>query len=211
MKSCKKCGEIFEPRKGFINYCSTQCRNFREQTEEIRLKKSEAAKNSEKVYFANKQQRVTKKKLPRKIISCLKCGEPLEVLAHLNRKYHADCWKKASGGYRENSTKKHRCFYKEFQMDSGAEKLFAILLDELSIRWEKNKKTYFSYVRADGRKGKYYPDFYLPDYNKWVEIKGKFYADRDENLELKLKAVPGISIVYSTELTKEKVKQILAY
>jgi hypothetical protein len=54
MKNCKKCNKEFEPQKGLINFCSLSCRNSKEQTPEIRKKKSEAALNSDKVKAANK-------------------------------------------------------------------------------------------------------------------------------------------------------------
>lgn len=53
MKICKKCEKEFSPSKGLLNYCSLSCRNSREQTDEIRIKKSESAKKSEKVKTAN--------------------------------------------------------------------------------------------------------------------------------------------------------------
>ena len=49
MKLCKKCGKEFEPIKGLINYCSLECRNSRDWTEEDKKKKSVSAKNSEKL------------------------------------------------------------------------------------------------------------------------------------------------------------------
>jgi len=49
MKLCKKCGKEFEPIKGLINYCSLECRNSRDWTEEDKNKKSVSAKNSEKL------------------------------------------------------------------------------------------------------------------------------------------------------------------
>ena len=49
MKNCKKCGNNFEPQKGLLNYCSIECRNSRTWTDEDKKKKSESAKNSEKV------------------------------------------------------------------------------------------------------------------------------------------------------------------
>lgn len=54
MKTCKKCNKEFEPQKGLINFCSLSCRNSKEQTPEVRKKKSEAALNSDKVKAANK-------------------------------------------------------------------------------------------------------------------------------------------------------------
>jgi len=49
MKLCKKCGKEFEPIKGLISYCSLECRNSRDWTEEDKKKKSVSAKNSEKL------------------------------------------------------------------------------------------------------------------------------------------------------------------
>lgn len=49
MKNCKKCGNNFEPQKGLLSYCSIECRNSRTWTEEDKKKKSESAKNSEKL------------------------------------------------------------------------------------------------------------------------------------------------------------------
>ncbi len=46
---CKKCGLEFIPSKGLVNYCSLKSRNSRVWTLEDRLKKSIAAKNSEKI------------------------------------------------------------------------------------------------------------------------------------------------------------------
>jgi len=49
MKNCKKCNIEFEPKKGLINYCSLECRNSRVWSDEDKLKKSNSAKNSDKV------------------------------------------------------------------------------------------------------------------------------------------------------------------
>lgn len=55
MKNCKKCNKEFEPTKGLINYCSLECRNSRVWSDEDKLKKSESAKNSEKVKESSKK------------------------------------------------------------------------------------------------------------------------------------------------------------
>lgn len=39
-KNCLKCGDLFIPEKGLINYCSLACRNSRNFSEESKLKKS---------------------------------------------------------------------------------------------------------------------------------------------------------------------------
>lgn len=69
-------------------------------------------------------------------------------------------------------------------MHSGSELEFAKLLDEHNIRWVKNSTTSFSFVDRSGKSRKYYPDFYLPDFDHWVEIKGRRYLREDDDLRL---------------------------
>jgi hypothetical protein len=80
------------------------------------------------------------------------------------------------GGFRPNSTRVHRSVYNGFQMDSGAELIFAQLCDLNNIKWIKNKDIFFEFSYPTGKLGKYYPDFYLPHLGRWIEIKGKKYV-----------------------------------
>ncbi len=202
MKFCIKCNKEHDGSFGSGKFCSRKCSNSRIQTEELKLKKSISAKNSDKVKEANKKERTRHKKDTTTI--CLHCNKEIFHKAYNKRKYHKECWDKCSGGFRENSTIKHREIYNGFQMDSGAEKTFAVLLDKNYINWIKNNKTFFNYIDKKGKQRKYYPDFYLTDYNYWVEIKGKFYSN--ENDELKLKAVgDNIELIWSSKIYLPKV------
>jgi hypothetical protein len=58
MNNCKKCNKEFEPKKGLINYCSMECRNSREWSNEDKFKKSESAKKSEKVKLTSERNRL---------------------------------------------------------------------------------------------------------------------------------------------------------
>ncbi len=208
MKTCKKCGCNFTPTKGLKDYCSLACRNSRSWTEEDRLKKSISARNSEKLRIANSVSTKRRRpKLERIITICLGCNKPIIHTITTQRKYHAKCWIKNSGGLREGSTRKHRSEYKGFIMDSGAEKAFAMRCDELGMEWIKNKTIYFTYIDKKGNIRKYYPDFFLPKYDKWIEVKGKFYESKDENFEIKLQSVPNIVLVYSTGIKLFNIPQ----
>ncbi len=106
---------------------------------------------------------------------------------------------KPRGGYRENSTRKHRQSYKGFWMDSGSEKIFAKLLDDFDIKWIKNSKTFFEFEDTKGKIRKYYPDFYLPDYDFWIEIKGRYYET--DNLGRQLESVgENIELMYHNKI-----------
>ena len=64
-------------------------------------------------------------------------------------------------------------------MDSSWERELAIKFDNLKIKWIKNP-TYFKYENLNGEIRKYYPDFYLPDYDCYIEVKG-YWTDEVRN------------------------------
>lgn len=80
----------------------------------------------------------------------------------------------------------HPVNYQGVVFRSKPEVICAKFLNEKNIKWEYEKYC-FSYVRCCGSLGKYIPDFYLPFYNLFLEIKGTIYED--ENTERKLAAV----------------------
>ena len=45
-------------------------------------------------------------------------------------------------------------------------------LDELGVRWVRDDTLKLEYFTKRKRKRKYVPDFYLPDYDLYIEIKG---------------------------------------
>jgi len=61
---------------------------------------------------------------------------------------------------------------REVEMDSSWEVLMAQRLDELSVRWVRDDTLKLGYVTRGRRKRKYIPDFYLPDYDLYIEVKG---------------------------------------
>ena len=215
---CKKCGKEFEPGKGLINYCSLQCRNSRVFSEESKKKTSLKMKGYH--YGAA----ISKGGESLIIKVCPICNKEFKISSYYKKRIYCskNCYNKdsegkfrifAGGGYHKNSTIKHRSTYNGFQMDSGAERIFAILLDENNVKWIKNTTQFFEYINKKGKRSKYYPDFYLPELNQWIEIKGKFYADKDENLQLKLNSVSNIKIIYSKELSlcKRNIKKLITF
>jgi len=60
----------------------------------------------------------------------------------------------------------------DVMMDSTWEVALAKKLDELGIKWRRDESMILEYRTVRGRKRKYIPDFYLPDYDLYVEVKG---------------------------------------
>lgn len=217
--NCKKCNTEFIPSKGLTYYCSLKCRNSRVRSDDVKDKISKGVRSSEKCISAWKSQKGVYKKLvtienskqlssDRKY-TCLHCGEVIFEKKYKNRKYHVECWKLCSGGYRENSTIKHASEYKGFKMQSGDELKFAKFCDLNKIHWTKNSKEYFEYTGLDGKTHKYYPDFYLYKYDIWIEIKAKYYADIDENVEIKKTLIKNYLYIDSKEIKKLELSTFL--
>ena len=57
-------------------------------------------------------------------------------------------------------------------MDSTWEVACAKRLDELGIRWIRNPSLKLKYTTRGRRERNYIPDFYLPDLNIYIEVKG---------------------------------------
>lgn len=87
-------------------------------------------------------------------------------------------------------------WYNGYWIDGTWELEFVKYLESNNIKWEKNKK-WFEY-EWNGSIHKYFPDFYLPEYNRYVEVKG-YETDRDIE---KYKVVDGLILVKLAEIVK---------
>jgi len=109
-----------------------------------------------------------------------------------------------SGGPRKGAGRSKGSYYKDFWMDSTWEVAFAKRLDELSVKWERNINKYsFSYTNINDENRRYFPDFYLTNYDLFVEIKGfwtkevrhKMNDVVSTNKDLKLLIIDDIEII----------------
>jgi predicted nuclease of restriction endonuclease-like RecB superfamily len=61
---------------------------------------------------------------------------------------------------------------RKVSMDSTWEVAMAQRLDELNITWVRDSTLKLEYVTRGRRTRKYIPDFYLPDHDLYIEVKG---------------------------------------
>lgn len=98
------------------------------------------------------------------------------------------------------SFSKNKYFKKEiingFRMDSSWESIFANYLNKNDIKWIKNKKP-FKYI-FENKEHSYYPDFYLEDFNLYVEIKGQ----ETEKDKAKYKVVDNLLVLRAKEINE---------
>ena len=127
-----------------------------------------------------------------------KCNYCNEEIIHINptiRKYHSDCWKKCSGGYKEGSVKNFKSgTYKGYYCDSSWELAFIIYNLEHGIKFIRNTEG-FPYVYG-GNSHNYHPDYILED-GSYVEIKNY----KSDLTDAKLENFPHkIKIMYKEDL-----------
>lgn len=71
-----------------------------------------------------------------------------------------------------------RIEYKDTILDSYWELEFAMFMDKHNIKWDRNNITPFIYV-FENSEHRYFPDFYLLDYDLYIEIKG-YCTEKDK-------------------------------
>lgn len=87
-------------------------------------------------------------------------------------------------------------------LDSSWEEALAVRLDELNIDWIRPEKP-IPYVTSDGKTHNYFPDFYLPKYNLYLDPKnpGAIIAQKDKIYILN-KMLPNLMIIKSLDECK---------
>jgi hypothetical protein len=189
--NCIECGDIFpRPISGSYSsqqYCSKSC----------------AATANNKNRPKKEKEIRTPRNFTRYELICNECNEPFFVI-NCQKNLRKFCSQRCAGknNYHPDSTKATRCFYNDVQLDSGAELVFAQLLDKHQIKWIKNQYKFFTFKDKENKERKYFPDFYLPDYDQWVEIKGKRYVRDDD--PLRLAAVGNIELIMSGNIRLPK-------
>lgn len=88
------------------------------------------------------------------------------------------------------------------------ERNVALKLEELGIRWQKLKtnRDTLEYV-MDGKTRRYTPDFYLPDYDVYLEIKGHWWGRDKEKMNIVKETHKDKNIFVAEKEQYEKILQ----
>ena len=127
------------------------------------------------------------------------------IYSEEQRKKHSISMKKAVELHPDSYTKNNvvgrvkNIIYNNVKLKGGWELLVAKWFDENEIKWEHETK-YFEYEWNGVRR--YYPDFYLPDYDFYVEVKG-YQTERDD---AKWLSVSNLIVIKSNDIKKIKNK-----
>ena len=174
MDICPKCNKDFDERGkwGIKKFCSRKCSNSRIHSEitknKISKSISEFIKNNSD--FNKRPNLNIDKKCPicKQTFSVLRCKS--HKIFCSNKCRHSDVEynfrKKPKGGYREGSGRSKPGYYTGIYCGSTYELCWVIYSLDHNVHFKR-----FDGFLTDG-KLKYYPDFFLPDENKIIEIKG---------------------------------------
>ena len=95
-------------------------------------------------------------------------------------------------------------------MDSTWEVMMANRLNELDITWVRDPKMKLEYKTRGGRMRNYIPDFYLPDFDIYIEVKGYWTDAAKHKMKDIIKRNPGkICILESLAEIGSLTKNIL--
>jgi len=106
---------------------------------------------------------------------------------------------------KQNSKYSKTFKYKNIILDSSYELMFAEICDKSNITWEKCRNHYFPY-KID-RLRHYIPDFYLPQFDLYIDTKNDFLIKKDNQ---KIKAVKDQNSINLIVLSLNDLKRLSA-
>lgn len=161
-------------------YCGKSCKNRNSLAQhEVRCKYNENRKPS---YFATHTFKAwnkgltkdTDERLKKAGVSISKALSGREGHKHTEaeKEHLRECaLKNGLGGF---NMRKKGIYYNGIKLDSSYEVMLAEILDENNVKWVRCGRIKYEY---DGITHFYTPDFYLPDYNLYLDPKNDFLAN----------------------------------
>lgn len=196
-KPCLYCGTIFETttKVKARSCCSHQCAHRYAQKFVDPKKISEKLKT---FYVNNPHPHIGKtyefkRRGPRKNntgvdrnpdgtykLTCNNCDNPFNHSTKKQKTCSPDCLQERRSLLCGGETNYKKFKYKEVWMDSSWEVELAQWFDENYIKWARDKKIKFRWIDSENISHTYYPDFYLEDYNVYVDPKNRFLQEKDK-------------------------------
>jgi hypothetical protein len=188
MKQCKWCKEFFDTAdkpNGFMANHTRWCdKNPKKQKYLDDLKKRDTVKLMAE---ARKKSGVTnqfsKAKLEGKVVEHSLKGKkhPNPFKSHTPETIEVIRQKALESNHRR--LRKGMVEYKGVMLDSSWELALAMRLDELQIKWERPEP--LKWVDKDGNEHNYFPDFYLEEYDLYLDPKNPAaYQNQKEKVEV---------------------------
>lgn len=183
-RTCKHCNTKISYEKRRNQFCSSRCaassnNKNRIRTKESRLKISLIAKEKN---FCLTLKNILRKPQCRIHYNTCKVCDKLFVTPKPKKCCSKQCFNMQTGGYRENSVKGNGMWVIDSYgnnvfLQSSYEVRLANSLNSNNVVWIR--PAYFNWIDENNKKHKYFPDFYLPQYDTYLDPKNKLLLERD--------------------------------
>lgn len=193
---CLFCSALFGPKSKDQKYCSRSCRAKHTNPGKTYPKGNKKPSRcfecgvgiivsnhcNERVFCINcKIKRRTTKQC-----KCVVCGKEFTNIGNIRKTCSEECKRKNFSNKARNNpncggeTNYKRYEYKNIVFDSSWEVEIAKYLDSKNIKWERSRKHILHWVDSNNRNRRYYPDFYLPEHNIYIDPKNPFKQLKDK-------------------------------
>jgi len=212
---CKNCGGIFIQKNKSSKFCSIKCANiFNKQLLSYKIKHSE---NLKKMWQNESYKKNMIEKL--KIYNNKYEVKEKKRLDAKNRIFSIETRKKLSDAAIKNNlgghTSKKKLYYKTkndiiIYLQSSYEIKIAQELDNNNILW--NRPEYLYWTDKNNSTHKYYPDFYLINFDVYLDSKNDYLIQKDKEKIFNVKNQNNINlfILDKNQLQWEIIKEIIA-
>jgi hypothetical protein len=231
IKQCPVCEKSYDQRKieQHIVECLTRFNSFnicefcKSKTKSERFCSKSCANRSRSVSKETKEKirNSIHARFPKREIPCKHCGS-IFVIDRKQRKRNvcnpicdrgkefkskqlSKSLKGKTGGYRIGGGRGHGGYVDGMWMDSTWEIELAKKLNDLSIAWERDTgKHRLTYVDTEGSVRNYFPDFYLPDFNTYIEVKGYWTSETKQKMNSVIERNEQVRIIILESLEEIK-------
>jgi len=205
-------------------YCNKECKNLNSLRNHERLCKMNPDKQETNFAFYNKQIKQGTRKGTNQYIKAKQLGLDKPIVTIETKRKLSISSKLAADNYWNTETRKKqseimkravlenpdsyssnnvcgrtkKITYNGFNLNGSWELIVAKWLDENNIKWT-NKLNPFTYI-WNGSEHMYFPDFYLPEYDWYIEVKG---YERDRDI-CKWAVVPNLVLIKQKEIQQIK-------
>lgn len=175
--TCEKCGyQIKASIQKHINSCDGRGpRAIRRKTHPGKRGGWQRGKSFEEIYGEDKAFEI-KQKLSNSLKSCIRIQWSEETRTAFSKQVsermkaqYASGWDAICG--RSKKYEYESIIAGKIKVDGTWELKVAIYLDSINVKWSR-PITRFDYIKPCGKKSTYKPDFYVEDWNSYIEVKG---------------------------------------
>lgn len=208
--ACLECGNVIPYETKHKKFCDSSCaakynntkRGARSEKTKSKISESLKGNTPWNKGLSNLSSKPSSKSCKIFLIECSVCGK--KKFVDWRKKDHktcgdTDCLIEAKVGIRtyQNGSRQPIWYFNKFEnkevlIESSWEKEIADILTENNIEWTRPK--FIKWIDSEGKTRRYFPDFYLPRFDLYLDPKNPYCMKQDE--EKMMKVMEKINIIF---------------